>query len=117
MKLHLKVDHHAYNWPVKYRGKNVTVVIATVYLPDGERRDSLYGAEMIESDAIWEPGMTLKERRYNDIIQALKHFNGNRMKAATDLGLDVRQLYYKLDNMRERGIKIPDGRKRIKDND
>ena len=56
----------------------------------------------------------LKEQEYDLILQALQNNNGNREAAAKELGISTRTLRYKLAQIKELGIKIPDAAKSIR---
>ena len=53
----------------------------------------------------WRPGKTLDEIERNVILEALKHFSGNRTHTAKALGISIRTLRNKLAEFRVMGIK------------
>jgi two-component system response regulator FlrC len=53
----------------------------------------------------WRPGRTLDEIERNVILEALKHFGGNRTHTAKSLGISIRTLRNKLAEFRVMGIK------------
>ena len=53
----------------------------------------------------WKPGRTLDEIERNVILEALKHFSGNRTHTAKSLGISLRTLRNKLAEYRVMGIK------------
>jgi DNA-binding NtrC family response regulator len=53
----------------------------------------------------WKPGRTLDEIERNVILEALKHFSGNRTHTAKALGISIRTLRNKLAEYRVLGIK------------
>jgi two-component system response regulator FlrC len=53
----------------------------------------------------WRPGRTLDEIERNVILEALKHFGGNRTHTAKALGISIRTLRNKLAEFRVMGIK------------
>jgi hypothetical protein len=53
----------------------------------------------------WKPGRTLDEVERNVILDALKHFSGNRTHTAKALGISIRTLRNKLAEYRVMGIK------------
>jgi len=53
----------------------------------------------------WKPGKTLDEIERNVILEALKHFGGNRTHTAKSLGISIRTLRNKLAEFRVMGIK------------
>lgn len=53
----------------------------------------------------WKPGKTLDEIERNVILEALKHFSGNRTHTAKALGISIRTLRNKLAEFRVMGIK------------
>jgi two-component system response regulator FlrC len=53
----------------------------------------------------WKPGRTLDELERNVILEALKHFSGNRTHTAKSLGISIRTLRNKLAEYRVMGIK------------
>ena len=55
--------------------------------------------------AIWKPGRTLDEIERTVILEALKHFSGNRTHTAKALGISIRTLRNKLAEFRVMGIK------------
>jgi DNA-binding NtrC family response regulator len=55
--------------------------------------------------AIWKPGKTLDEVERTVILEALKHFSGNRTHTAKALGISIRTLRNKLAEFRVMGIK------------
>ncbi|MBU6154108.1 MAG: sigma 54-interacting transcriptional regulator [Bdellovibrionales bacterium] len=54
---------------------------------------------------VWRPGKTLDEIERNVILEALKHFGGNRTHTAKALGISIRTLRNKLAEFRVMGIK------------
>lgn len=44
----------------------------------------------------YTPSMNLFDLEKNYILSALKHFEGNKEKAAEALGITIKQLYFKL---------------------
>ena len=54
---------------------------------------------------IWKPGKTLDEIERNVILEALKHFSGNRTHTAKALGISIRTLRNKLAEFRVMGIR------------
>jgi DNA-binding NtrC family response regulator len=65
--------------------------------------ESRPGAEA--STTVWKPGRTLDEIERNVILEALKHFGGNRTHTAKALGISIRTLRNKLAEFRVMGIK------------
>jgi len=59
-----------------------------------------------QSEAGWRPGRTLDEIERNVILEALKHFDGNRTHTAKSLGISIRTLRNKLAEFRVMGIKV-----------
>ncbi len=57
------------------------------------------------SGTTWKPGKTLDEIERNVILEALKHFSGNRTHTAKSLGISIRTLRNKLAEFRVMGIK------------
>jgi two-component system response regulator FlrC len=57
------------------------------------------------STLIWKPGRTLDEIERTVILEALKHFSGNRTHTAKALGISIRTLRNKLAEFRVMGIK------------
>ncbi len=55
--------------------------------------------------ATWKPGRTLDEIERNVILEALKHYTGNRTHTAKALGISIRTLRNKLAEYRVMGIK------------
>lgn len=53
----------------------------------------------------WKPGKTLDEIERNVILEALKHFSGNRTHTAKALGISIRTLRNKLAEYRVMGIR------------
>ena len=58
----------------------------------------------VASASVWRPGRTLDEIERNVILEALKHFSGNRTHAAKALGISIRTLRNKLAEYRVMGI-------------
>ncbi len=58
------------------------------------------------SSAAWKPGRTLDEVERGVILDALKHFDGNRTHTAKALGISIRTLRNKLAEFRVMGIKV-----------
>lgn len=58
-----------------------------------------------EQSLSWKPGRTLDELERNVILEALKHFSGNRTHTAKSLGISIRTLRNKLAEYRLMGIK------------
>ncbi len=54
---------------------------------------------------VWRPGRTLDEIERNVILEALKHYSGNRTHTAKALGISIRTLRNKLAEFRVMGIK------------
>jgi two-component system response regulator FlrC len=54
---------------------------------------------------IWKPGRTLDEVERTVILEALKHFSGNRTHTAKALGISIRTLRNKLAEFRVMGIR------------
>ncbi|NDG84755.1 MAG: sigma-54-dependent Fis family transcriptional regulator, partial [Proteobacteria bacterium] len=66
----------------------------------------LEGAARTEgSQALWKPGRTLDEVERTVILEALKHFSGNRTHTAKALGISIRTLRNKLAEFRVMGIR------------
>jgi two-component system response regulator FlrC len=57
------------------------------------------------SSTTWKPGRTLDEIERNVILEALRHFGGNRTHTAKALGISIRTLRNKLAEFRVLGIK------------
>ena len=57
------------------------------------------------SSTAWKPGKTLDEIERNVILEALKHFGGNRTHTAKALGISIRTLRNKLAEFRVMGIR------------
>ncbi len=57
------------------------------------------------SGSVWKPGKTLDEIERNVILEALKHFSGNRTHTAKALGISIRTLRNKLAEYRVMGIR------------
>ncbi len=57
------------------------------------------------SSTAWKPGRTLDEIERNVILEALKHFGGNRTHTAKALGISIRTLRNKLAEFRVMGIR------------
>jgi len=57
------------------------------------------------SGSAWKPGKTLDEIERNVILEALKHFSGNRTHTAKALGISIRTLRNKLAEYRVMGIR------------
>jgi two-component system, response regulator FlrC len=55
--------------------------------------------------ALWKPGRTLDEIERTVILEALKHFSGNRTHTAKALGISIRTLRNKLAEFRVMGIR------------
>lgn len=55
------------------------------------------------------PDLTIDELTLLRIYQALQQFEQNRTYTAVRLDISVRQLRYRLTQLRERGVKIEDG--------
>jgi two-component system response regulator FlrC len=61
--------------------------------------------QMDAATTAWRPGKTLDEIERNVILEALKHFSGNRTHTAKALGISIRTLRNKLAEFRVMGIK------------
>ncbi len=57
------------------------------------------------TSSLWRPGRTLDEIERTVILEALKHFSGNRTHTAKALGISIRTLRNKLAEFRVMGIK------------
>lgn len=55
----------------------------------------------------------VQERRDAAILGALQAVGGNRRRAATALGMSLRNFLYVLQKMRERGVNVP-SRQRVR---
>jgi two-component system response regulator FlrC len=62
-------------------------------------------AQVDSASTAWRPGKTLDEIERNVILEALKHFSGNRTHTAKALGISIRTLRNKLAEFRVMGIK------------
>jgi DNA-binding NtrC family response regulator len=58
------------------------------------------------SETAWKPGRTLDEIERSVILEALKHFDGNRTHTAKALAISIRTLRNKLAEFRVMGIKV-----------
>jgi two-component system response regulator FlrC len=58
------------------------------------------------SETAWKPGKTLDEIERGVILEALKHFDGNRTHTAKALAISIRTLRNKLAEFRVMGIKV-----------
>ncbi|NOY78011.1 MAG: sigma-54-dependent Fis family transcriptional regulator [Calditrichaeota bacterium] len=104
-----------YNWPGNVRELENTIERAVVI-----SKDSVLSAQhflafnAFEEDwqgenGIWQGNTkNLKEIERRKILEVLRETNGNRTRAAEELGISVRTLRNKLREFREDGIEIPE---------
>ena len=78
---------------------------AEISVPDVQVMPAKEPALMVQERlSVWKPGKTLSEIEQNVILEALKHFSGNRTHAAKALGISIRTLRNKLAEYRVMGI-------------
>jgi two-component system response regulator FlrC len=104
---------NSHRWPANIRELEGVCERAVLLSQGGEIRardiqfqNSGEGRPSVEtSGSSWKPGKTLDEIERNVILEALKHFSGNRTHTAKALGISIRTLRNKLAEYRVMGIR------------
>ncbi len=105
---------NSHRWPGNIRELESTCERAVLLSPGSEVRardiqiqaapEARVNSEV--NAGAWKPGRTLDEIERNVILDALKHFDGNRTHTAKSLGISIRTLRNKLAEFRVMGIKV-----------
>jgi len=104
-----------YNWPGNVRELENTIERAVVISKDSVLSTqhfltfNAFEEDWQGENSIWQGNTkNLKEIERRKILEVLRETNGNRTRAAEELGISVRTLRNKLREFREDGIEIPE---------